>query len=103
MRNPLRRFNRLKVPKKLEKSLPFRLRPKYDKDLRTRKEKHLEAQNYVTTEEKKAQKFVSNLALIAANHNEREAEMKRKKRGRIAKKLSQRPGDDVDLQFEATR
>ena len=70
-RNPLKRFNKLNVPKKLENSLPFRLRPKYDRDLTTKKEKHLQRQNHATKDEKKIQKFVSSLSLIAANHNER--------------------------------
>ena len=121
-RNPFKKFNKLNVPKKLENNLPFRLRPKYDRDLRTKKEKHLEKQNYAPKEEKKLQKFVSSLSMIAANHNERETEFKRKqrkrkrafkkdklqqerlkKRQKIRKKLSSSGGDDVGLQFEATR
>lgn len=120
-RNPLKRFNKLNVPKKLENNLPFRLRPKYDRDLRNKKEKHLEKQNYVTKDEKKIQKFVSSLSLIAANHNERQREQKRKirkrkrkfqseklqqerlkKRQRIKKKLSKNQGDEIS-QFEASR
>lgn len=81
-RKPIRKFNKLVVSKKLESTLPFRLRTKQHRDMRTRKEKHLEAQRYVTKEEKVAQKFISNLALIAVNHNERESEVKRKKRKR---------------------
>eukprot|EP01084_Bolivina_argentea_P195476 335323_1 len=52
-RNPLRKFNKLIIPKKLEMNLPYRLRQKYDRDLRNKKEKHLQQQNYVTNNEKK--------------------------------------------------
>jgi len=120
-RNRLRKFNKLVVPKKLENSLPFRLRPKYDRDVRSKKEKHLESQKYVTKEEKVAQKLISNISLIATNHNERETEAKRKKRKRknaFKKEKVQRDrmrkrqkiqhhlqtgGEEGESQFEAKR
>lgn len=88
----IRKFNKLFVPKKLEKNLPFRIRPKTNREMvfQTKKEKHMNAQNYVTGEERIISKFISNLSEIAANQNERQAEMKHKKRVRKRKFVRER-------------
>mmetsp|Transcript_104776 Transcript_104776/g.127964 ORF Transcript_104776/g.127964 Transcript_104776/m.127964 type:complete len:676 (-) Transcript_104776:33-2060(-) len=84
-----KRFNPLVVPLKLQKELPYQLRPKYKREIESDESKKIKPFVYKTAKDKMIEKFVNDIAFIASNHNSNMQQQKLKKRKRKRKRAKE--------------